>query len=56
MSSEDWEKRMSLAIAVYFNGDVILELGKAIKMWMNEWGIYLALGCILLYTQSSLQS
>ncbi len=24
--------------------------------WMNEWGIYIALYCVLLYTQSALQS
>ncbi len=24
--------------------------------WMNEWSIYIALYCVLLYTQSALQS
>ncbi len=24
--------------------------------WMNEWGIYIVLYCVLLYTQSALQS
>ncbi len=32
-------------------------IGEAIPFtWMNEWGIYIALYCVLLYTQSALQS
>ncbi len=29
---------------------------KILKLWMNEWCIYIALYCILLYTKSALQS
>ncbi len=33
-----------------------LALESWIKAWMNEWCIYIALYCVLLYTQSALQS
>ncbi len=34
----------------------ILKVNLGITEWMNEWCIYIALYCVLLYTQSALQS
>ncbi len=31
-------------------------LNVILSYWINEWGIYIALYCVLLYTQSALQS
>ncbi len=33
-----------------------LWLNEWMNEWMNEWSIYIALYCVLLYTQSALQS
>ncbi len=45
-SGEVWSKSRSLHQSIL----------KILKLWMNEWCIYIALYCILLYTKSALQS
>ncbi len=45
-SGELWNKSRSWNQSIW----------KILKLWMNEWCIYIAIYCVLLYTKSALQS